>query len=82
MSWTIHTSWRAHGILPATETVDTRPDWPTARRQALALVCCAGARYVTVQDPDDVVAGEWDRYTNRWREYHRPDADRQPGGPR
>ncbi|MFD6565495.1 hypothetical protein [Micromonospora profundi] len=67
--WTVHTSWRAHRSLPAAETTSTHPDWPTARHNALRLVCLAGARYVTVQDPTGVVVGDWDWYTNRWREY-------------
>jgi hypothetical protein len=70
VTWTVYTSWRAYRSLAATETVEPCLDWPTARRQALSLACCAGVRYVSVQDPDDVVAGEYDRYTNRWREYH------------
>lgn len=70
--WTVHTSWRAHRSLPAAETTESHPDWPTARRDALGLACLSGVRYVTVQDPDGVVVGDWDRYTNRWREYHHP----------
>jgi hypothetical protein len=69
-TWTVYTSWRASVVVPAAETSETHPDWPTARRQALNFACCNGVRYVSVQDPDDVVVGEYDRYTNRWREYH------------
>jgi hypothetical protein len=48
------------------------PTWPTARYAALQAACLAGVRYVSVQRPgDDVVAGEYDRYTKRWRQYRR-----------
>lgn len=71
MSWTIHTSWRAYRTIPAAETSETRPDWQTARGDALRLCCLAGVRYVTVHGPGDVVVADYDRYTNRWREYPR-----------
>ncbi|MEV5211238.1 hypothetical protein AB0K35_27580 [Micromonospora sp. NPDC053740] len=67
--WTVHTSWRANGNLRADNLTESHPDWPTARRAGLQYACLAGIRYVTVTDPDDVVAGDYDRYTNRWREY-------------
>jgi hypothetical protein len=65
----VHASWRSAGTGGGDETCETFPDWPTARRHALGLACLAGVRYVAVQNPDDVVAGEYDGYTNRWREY-------------
>ncbi|MGW3808838.1 hypothetical protein [Micromonospora sp. NPDC005113] len=68
-SWTVHTSWREWKSAPAVETAWEYPDWPTARQAALRDACLAGVRYVTVQDPEGVVAGDYDRYTNRWREY-------------
>ena len=71
MSWTVYTSWQANGTVSAAETCETRTDWPTARRHALSLTCCRGVRYVSLQGPGDVVVGEYDRYTNRWREYIR-----------
>lgn len=67
--WTVYTSWRAHGSLPAAETSETHPDWPTARRQARRHLCLSGVRYVTVLDPEGIVAGDYDWYTGRWREY-------------
>lgn len=69
--WTVFTSWRASGPVSAAETSQTFTDWPSARRQARDLVCCRDARYVSVQGPGDVVVAEWDRYSNRWREYPR-----------
>lgn len=69
--WTVYTSWQATGTTSAAETSETLPDWTTARRKARQLACCRGVRYASVQDPGDVVAGEYDRYTNRWREYDR-----------
>jgi hypothetical protein len=68
--WTVHTSWRRCG--PVNETVQSYPDWPTARRHGRQLACLRGVLLVSVQDPDDVVVGEYDRATNRWREYHQP----------
>lgn len=62
-------------VLAAGETVYEHPSWPAARRDALQLTCLAGTRYVSVQRPDGVVAGEYDRYTNRWRQYRRALAD-------
>lgn len=69
--WTVFTSWRASGSLRAAETCQTFDTWPAARRQGRQLACCRGARYVSVQGSGDVVCGEWDAYTNRWREYPR-----------
>lgn len=71
MTWTVYTTWQAYGVVPATETSETHPNWATARRRALHLACCHGARYITVCGPDDVICGDWDAYTNRWREYPR-----------
>jgi hypothetical protein len=76
--WTVHTTWRTRG----TDTAEIRPDWPTARRKAMQLACLAGTLYVSVQDPTDVVAGEWDRWTNRWREYPAPAPAGTTGGDR
>ena len=76
--WTVYTSWKANGTVVAAETAQALPDWPAARRTALSLACCRGARYVSVQGPDDVVAGEYDRYTNRWREYRSQSAPAAP----
>lgn len=71
MSWTVYTAWQTDGVVPAAETSQSCPDWPSARSQALSLTCCRGARYVTVQGPGDVIVAEYDRYTNLWREYRR-----------
>jgi hypothetical protein len=81
-TWTVYTSWEACG--PISETSETHPAWPTARSQALHLACLRGVRYVSVQGPGDIVAGEYDRYTNTWREYPWPfgmcGAEREPDG--
>ncbi|MER7331802.1 MULTISPECIES: hypothetical protein [unclassified Micromonospora] len=69
MTWTVYTSWRADGPVPAAETSETHLDWPPARRQGRSLARCAGARYVTVCGPGNIVVADWDRYTNLWREY-------------
>lgn len=70
--WTVYASWQATRSTPAQETSETRPNRGAAIAAAISLACCAGVRYVTVQDPGHVVVGEYDRYTNRWREYHQP----------
>lgn len=67
--WTVYVTWQAYGYCPSGEVSNTHPDWPTARRQALHLACCRGARYITVCGPDSIVVADWDQYTNRWREY-------------
>ncbi|MEU7170341.1 hypothetical protein ABZ949_02470 [Micromonospora tulbaghiae] len=72
MTWTVHTSWRAHRSVPAGETTAVFPDWPTARRQGRHLACLEGVRYVQVEGPGSVVVGDYDRYTNVWREYTFP----------
>lgn len=70
MTWTVYTTWRA---LPdgwtSGETASTFPDWPQARRHGLQAACLAGVRYVTVVDPDHVIAADYDRLTHRWCEY-------------
>ncbi|MFI5852284.1 hypothetical protein ACIA7R_31415 [Micromonospora chalcea] len=71
MIWTVHVVWQAYGYCPGGEVSTTSTDWSTARRQALHLTCSRGARYVTLTGPGDVVVADWDRYTNRWREYLR-----------
>ena len=68
-AWTVHTSWKAVGDSLAVELSESHPDWPSARRGAMRYACLAGVRYTSVQGPDDVVVGDYDRYTNRWREY-------------
>ncbi|MEV2239613.1 hypothetical protein [Micromonospora sp. NPDC049891] len=73
MMLTVYTTWQATRTSPAVETRKVFHDWTTARRHALQTACLAGARYVTLcVGSDEVVHGEWDRYTNRWREYMRP----------
>lgn len=77
MSWRVFVSWqgvpdRVLGLWSGPETCTEHPSWPEARRQALQMSCLHGTRYVTVQDPTDVVIGEYDRYTNRWRQYPSP----------
>lgn len=90
MTWAVYTSWQPiAGETGLVETAQTFPDWATARSTALHLTCCRGTRYVSVQGPDDVVAAEYDRYTNYWREYpwvfgpcgneREPDGDVCPG---
>lgn len=83
-SWTVYTTWRESGSVSAAETSQTFPDWSTARHHARRNACLAGVRYVTIVDPEDVVAGEYDRYTNRWREYALHigacDGEREPDG--
>lgn len=69
VEWVIYASWQVDSRAPAAETSNAFPDWSTARRQALHLTCCRGARYVTVCGPDSVVVADWDRYTRLWREY-------------
>ncbi|MBC9005166.1 hypothetical protein [Micromonospora aurantiaca (nom. illeg.)] len=68
-SFTVFVSWQGSSTVAAVETREPLLDWPSARSLALRLACCNGARYVTVQGPGAVVVGDWDRYTNRWREY-------------
>lgn len=74
--WRVFASWqgtpdRTHGSWAGPETCREHPSWPAARRDALRTAALRGARYVTVQDPDDVVVGDYDRYTNYWRQYPR-----------
>lgn len=69
MSWTVYSDWQPRRGFPAKEMRQEFPDWSAARRQALRNTCIRGVRYVTACGPGDVVAGNWDRYTNRWREY-------------
>ncbi|MFI2663385.1 hypothetical protein [Micromonospora carbonacea] len=71
MNWAVYTSWQALDNELPPETRRTASTWEAARRMALYDACLAGVRYVTVQGPDDAIHGEWDRYTNRWREYRR-----------
>ncbi len=37
----------------------------------MKLSCLAGVRYLSVQDPRDVVVAECDQFTNLWRQYPR-----------
>lgn len=69
LSWTVIASWQASGHLSATETEQTYGELPAARRAALDLASCRGVRYVQLQGPGHLVVGEYDRYTNGWREY-------------
>ncbi len=69
--WRVFAEWCATASVGRQETSTERPDWQAARSEALQLACLSGVRYVVVQDLDGVVAGEYDRYTNRWREYRR-----------
>ncbi len=71
MTWTVYVQWLPTSGLPTRETVDIRSDWLTARRFGLRMACLTGVRYVTVTGPDGSVVGDWDRYSNRWREYPR-----------
>lgn len=68
-SWQVYTVWRASLDLGVTETSETFPDWPTARRRALQTACLTGVRYVTLVDPDHIVVGDYDRLANYWRDY-------------
>lgn len=75
-SWRVFVSWVGYthptfGVWTYPETCTEHPTWPTARRDAFHWACLAGVRYVSVQRPDDVVAGEYDAYTKRWRQYPR-----------
>lgn len=72
--WRVFSSWEAirrPGFKPwvGPELWTEHDSWPAARLNARQVACLAGVRYVSVQDPNDVVVGEYDRYTNRWREY-------------
>lgn len=84
--WTVYTSLNPR-IWPDgfTETCQMFPDWPQARRNALSMACLRGVRYVSVLDPDRLVAGDWDWLSNRWRVYALPvgvcDYFREPDGP-
>lgn len=76
-AWQVLVSWvalpdRGHGSWAEPEYSEEHPDWPAARHAGRHWTCLAGVRYVSVLDPDSVVVGEYDRYTNRWREYRPP----------
>lgn len=72
MAWTVYSVWSAISDWPAYEMCGEFPDRETARRSGLKMACLSGVRYVTVVDPDHVVTADYDRYTNRWREYKPP----------
>lgn len=72
--WRVFASWQGFpdptfGLYAGPETVTEHPTWAKARHDALQHACMRGVRYVSVQRPDDVVAGEYDRITNHWRQY-------------
>lgn len=69
VTWTVYVSWRATSDGRADETFGTFSDWPTARRNGRQVSCFDGVRYITILDPDHIVTADYDRYTNRWREY-------------
>lgn len=70
--WTVHTSWAPLPQLGVVDVWEQFPDWPAARRSALKLACLAGVRYVSVVDPQHTVAGDYDRFSGRWRTYALP----------
>lgn len=67
--WTVHAEWKALTGGCADETSQTFPDWPTARRNGLKTACLRGVRSVTILDPESIVAADYDRSTNQWRQY-------------
>jgi hypothetical protein len=70
--WTVYSEWLPlSGSHSPDRMAMPHPDRAVAEQDALQLACCRGARYVSVQGPDDVVTFEWDRYTNVARRYGR-----------
>lgn len=68
--WTVVEEWApiSSGWCPG-ETSETFPDYPPARRHAMQMACLRGVRYVVLLDPHQVIAGEYLRFTNVFRQY-------------
>jgi hypothetical protein len=71
VTWRVYAYWTAIQMHAEREECRQHDTWAAARQDALQLSCLAGIRYLIVARPDAVVAGEYDRYTNRWRQYPR-----------